>query len=300
MRSVIRFGVLALSTMTASATATAQQPTGTGDAPAIVVTGNRDVETQVRQFVTAMTPAPQRGNIPLLESDVCPMAIGFVPRQKAAIERRLRAVALAAGWRVLGEGCVPNVVFIATENKERFISSLWRNHPSYFGPLMSASEISRLIRAPGPTAAWRAEQFLTAGGTAYVTPDSEDPSFSFNQMNARASRITTGTRRAVGAAILVAEQGALAGLTTTQLADYAAMRLFARTDPASVPPGVSTILAVVDAPPESEIPVTLTQWDLSFLRALKAAPTSLFSAAQRGEIARRMARDLTSTPTARE
>jgi hypothetical protein len=140
---------------------------------------------------------------------------------------------------------------------------------------------------------------VTAAGTAYYGNDKTDQ-LSFNQMNARASRISTGTRRAVNVALLVTEQGALEGLTTTQLADYAAMRLLADTDPASVPSEVSSILTIVDAPPESEVPVTLTQWDLSFLRSLKAVPASLYSAAQRGEIGRRMARELASSQSAQQ
>jgi hypothetical protein len=216
-----------------------------------------------------------------------------MPRQKAAVERRLRKIAVAAGWQVMREGCAPNALFVAAPNKAEFIRSLRKSHPTYFGE-MSSSAIRRLIEGPSPAAAWQVNELLTAGGTPYAPPTGANPLSGSNLNNARASRISTGTRRAVAASLLVVEGSALEGLTSTQLADYAAMRLFARTDPGSVPPGVPTILTIVDAPADSEVPLALTEWDLSFLRALNASSKSVFSAAQRGEIAHRMARDLTS------
>ncbi len=299
MRAVIGIMTLAVSVVLTPAMATAQRK----DEP-IIVTGNRNIEKQISQFVKAMTPGSQTSNIAQFEADVCPAAIGFMPRQKILIERRLRRVAVAAGWRVQREGCAPNAVFFAAADKAKFIRSLRKSHPSLFGE-MSPSEIRRLIEEPGPTAAWQVDELLTAGGARYAEPSGGNSPplkpdlLSYSQKNnARASRISTGTRRAVAASLLLVEESAFEGLTTTQIADYAAMRLFARTDPNSVPPGISSILTIVDAPAEREVPVTLTEWDLSFLRALHASPKSLFSAAQRGEIAHRMARELSSDRSA--
>lgn len=74
------------------------------------------------------------------------------------------------------------------------------------------------------------------------------------------------------AAVVVIERDAVVGMTTTQLAGYAAVRTFARTDPQKVQ-GLSapTILSILDAPDDTEVPVTLTQWDLGYLRGLYAA-----------------------------
>lgn len=84
---------------------------------------------------------------------------------------------------------------------------------------------------------------------------------------------------------------ALAGLTLVQLANYAAMRAFARTDPARLAQSAApTILHVLDAPIGSAVPVTLTQWDLSFLRALYASSANNYATRQRSEM-RRLVRD---------
>lgn len=71
------------------------------------------------------------------------------------------------------------------------------------------------------------------------------------------------------------------------------MRALARTNPAQLPAtGPATILRVIDAPADAEVPVTLTQWDLSFLRGLYASPANLRAPAQRGAIGNTIARDL--------
>jgi hypothetical protein len=62
--------------------------------------------------------------------------------------------------------------------------------------------------------------------------------------------------------VLVIQSDALAGLTPTQLADYAAMRSLIRTDPKKLrasSPG--TILNILDAPMGASVPITLTEWD---------------------------------------
>ena len=70
-------------------------------------------------------------------------------------------------------------------------------------------------------------------------------------------------------AIMVVDVDALAGLTPIQLADYAAMRGFAQTMLEG--PGrltTPTILHVIDTPMGSKVPLTMTEWDFSFLKAL--------------------------------
>jgi hypothetical protein len=89
------------------------------------------------------------------------------------------------------------------------------------------------------------------------------------------------------------EAGAIEGLSATQLADYAAMRLLARTDPAQLPPAPPpTILTVIDAPPGTAVPVTLTSWDFGLLRGLNLAAPTLTVGAQRARIASEINQEL--------
>ena len=77
------------------------------------------------------------------------------------------------------------------------------------------------------------------------------------------------------------------GLTTTELADYAAMRTFAATDPERVvSTGVPTILSVLGQPDDKPMPVTLTYWDLGLLKALYSTDNAYYARYQRGDMER--------------
>ena len=79
----------------------------------------------------------------------------------------------------------------------------------------------------------------------------------------------------------------------TVLADYVAMRALVRTDPKRLrTSSADTILSVIEAPMGSAVPLTLTAWDLSFLRAFYASGKNNYAEYQRSEMQRLMKREL--------
>jgi hypothetical protein len=156
---------------------------------------------------------------------------------------------------------------------------------------MSAGAVRRLAREPGPAAAWHLEgPPLDADG---MVIGEQAGGVRINRTVRSGSRVTPATRAHFDAAVVVVESKALEGLTTTQLADYAAMRAFARIDATRVEQASApTILKVLGAPMGSEVPITLTEWDLAFLRGLYASPAGLHAASQRSEIRKRVGQAL--------
>ena len=289
MRVLVHGWLLGTAALLSSA-ATAQAPSGNARPADIVVTGTRDLERQVRDFVSALTPAAPRGQIGRFEWEVCPVVVGLGATQKEAVERRMRLVAGGAGMRVAEADCAPNAIVIVTGDKNSFIDTLARKKISYFGD-MSPAEIRRVGRQPGASAAWHLQGMVSAGGH----PLSRDNASGLieNRTTRSPSRITAATRPVFEAGALVVESGALTGLSTTQLADYAAMRLFARTDPSRLgQPAPPTILAALDAPADAEVPLTLTEWELGFLRGLYASTDNLYAPAQRTEIRKGIVNEL--------
>jgi hypothetical protein len=55
---------------------------------------------------------------------------------------------------------------------------------------------------------------------------------------------------------------------------------------------------VMDAPMGAAVPLSLTNWDFSFLRAYYASGTESYANVQRSEIAARMKRELNRDPSA--
>ena len=285
-----RFFLLPLLAIALAAPAAAQPPSEPQSSE-ILVTGSRDVEAQIESFVGALTPAPPRGQLSRFERSVCPTAIGLSEGQRDAVVERMRRIAEAAGIAVGGPRCTPNVLLVVTQDKRAFLEGLLRHHRYYFGEL-SMRRVRALIDAPGPAVAWHVDgPPVDARGRDFQSDRSSG--LLVSRSTASPSRITAGARPQFAAAMVVVEGGALAGLSTTQLADYAAMRAFARTEPERLgATPAPTILTVLEAPMGSEVPLTMTRWDLGFLRGLYGSQENLYAASERSAIRRSIETEL--------
>ena len=221
--------------------------------------------------------AAQSGQTPTrFEVPVCPAVFGLAPQQAAFVADRMRRIALEAGVPLAKTPCAPNAIVIVTANKGALIDALAQHHPDYFPIEWGTGKIRALERDPYPAAAWQFEGLLTpdklriSETTIPSLLDPVDPAAlvaSTPPTTAPASRLRPSVRRDVMTSVLVVQANALAGLTATQFADYAAMRTLARTDPSQVPaPASDTILKVLDAPMGSTVPLSITARDLAFLR----------------------------------
>jgi hypothetical protein len=258
--------------------------------PDIVVTGKRPSKEQLRDFVRALTPAPPSGSIPRFIDEICPFVTGLAPIQNERIETRLREVAGAVGLDVAKRGCAPNAFVVVTADKRAFISGLADKQPDAFG-MLTMRQVRQLAKTKGPAAAWQLAGPVDSSGTplrfdealgAYV-----------NDTTQAASRLRSPSQIGFDASILVVESGSLEGLTATQLADYAAMRLLARLDPARLPSDApATILKILEAPMGSALPITMTTWDAGLLRGLYSASRDLNAQSQRSQIARKVNEEL--------
>ncbi|WP_166041606.1 hypothetical protein [Sphingosinicella sp. YJ22] len=290
MRLTARATLVAIALMLSAPAAAQDEPPPASSE--IVVTGAREREQQVREFVTALTPAPRTGSIPRFIDEVCPLVVGLVPAQRIAVADRIRAVGGEVGMPVAGANCAPNLFVVVTRDKRAFVETLARRRPESFA-MMTALQIRRLARSPGPAVAWQLEGMVDSDGIPLYW-DSDLNAYR-NQSFDAASRIRATSRLAFDAAILVVETESLDGLTPIQLGDYAAMRLLAKVDPARLPASTPpTILNVLTTPMGSPVPITMTNWDLAFLRGLYGVAPNVYVSGQRSDIARRVLRDVDS------
>lgn len=266
----------------------AQPPQGAGDQAPIVVEGRRDRDSEIRELIDALPPAPANGHIRRFEHDACPAVLGLPPAQRDFVVARMRAVGAAAHVPIGRPRCMANVLLLVTSDKKRLIEQLIRRYPTYLGDL-HAGEVRRIMESPAPTAAWHLSGIVDADGRQ-MTPNVED--VVVNRTTRGSSRLTDLAHPEYIGSVLVVERRAIEGLTVTQLADYAAMRAFSGADPARLGGNLSTILTALDVPMGGEVPVTLTAWDLAFLGSLYASEVSIRAPGQRGEIQSRMRQTL--------
>jgi hypothetical protein len=202
----------------------------------------------------------------------------------------MRRVAEASGIGVARAGCTPNVFVIVARDKKSAIDELDRRFPTYFTG-MSSKEVHDLASSAAPAVAWQVRSRLSADGELLEKPVGTDTYRVQGTYNP--SRIRTSTMPTFVAAMVVVDIGAAAGLTTTELADYAAMRTFVATDPDRVVrTGVPTILGVLAQADDKPLPVTLTYWDLGLLKALYSTDNAYYARYQRGEMERAVKEEL--------
>lgn len=265
------------------------QPADQGSRADIVVEGRRDVDRQINDFVKALTGVSNSGQISRFDWAVCPTVAGLAGRQNADAAQRMRQVARASGIRVAEPGCKTNVLVLVTDDTERLVKQLRSRHPEFFEGV-SPREMQALRRG-GPAAAWHIEGRLDADGRE-VPRDRLTGQYVVERTDV-SSRLSTDSRPHFAAAIVVVDSDSLVGLTTVQLADYAAMRAFAGTDPSRLDNSAApTILNVLEAPIGSAVPITLTSWDFAYLKALYSSTENRRAGQQRREMSREIAKEL--------
>jgi len=253
--------------------------------PDIIVEGVRPSAQKIRDFVRALTTVPSYGQIGRFHGQVCPVAMGLGPVQDERIVERMRLVAAAAKVPLApAANCVPNAFVIVAPDKAAAIRELNLRFPAYFSA-MSDREIRKLADAPEPAAAWQVMSLLTADGLEAAKAVGAD--YRTVRAANTPSRIKAASKPTFKASVVVIDVKSAAGLTLVQLADYAAMRTFADIDPARIAKvGVPSILDVLGAPSDQPLPVTLTHWDLGFLKSLYTTDNSYLATYQRGDIER--------------
>lgn len=271
-----------------------QAPQADQSSDPIVVQGIRDPNKEITRFVDALTDTPPSGQLSRFDWAVCPAAVGLGDARGAIIARRMLQVAKAAAIPVDKPGCKPNLLLFVARDKSELISQLYRKYPAYFDGV-DRSDVTRMIRDPSPAAAWHVEGRLDADGIA-VTRDRITGQETIERTDS-ASRLSTASRPHFLASIVVVDLDSLGGLTVTQLADYAAMRAFARTDPRRVAKSSApTILSAIEAPMDSAVPLTLTEWDLALLKSLYASNANRSASRQRSEMKQIVRRTLKDEP----
>lgn len=280
--------VLALALAAQTAPAAAQAPPS--DDQAIVVTGQKESRKAIQDFVGALTKVPSYEQLSRFEHSVCPAVYGLPKPQADAIAARIRLVAKTIGIVVGGDHCAPNVLVVATSDKQAFLEELRLHRADDFG--ITDSQIRALKKQTGPAAAWQVQgPPMTEDGKDLDV----DPGVGqvVNRTIAGSSRLTVPVHPQFDGAVVVVERKALIGLTVTQLADYAAIRALTGADPAHLADsGAPTILHLLDVPIGGSAPITMTEWDFAFLRAYYDARRGLRTAGQRSAITDSMAKQL--------
>lgn len=256
----------------------------------IVVTGQRDREEAVHEFIDAVT-VETNGQLATFRTKVCPATFGLPADYARIIVARIREVAGTAGVPLAEPECKPNLVVVVADDGRDFFDAFRADRPALFGGV-ELSEIKDVREGEGPVRAWQLVQLRGSDGrparwvrfqigTSWTPPvqvlDGVHP-----------SRIQQSTRRDLSISFVAFDLAAIHGLTLTQIADYAAMRTLARTEAAEA--GAPSILALFKDGADGAD--RLTEWDAAYLKSLYATNNTVAASQQQSNMARSIGRQL--------
>lgn len=265
------------------ASAIAQQAAPEAD-DAIVVSGEREKLARERGFVAAVAAPSRSGQLARFADDICPLSFGLGEADSRTLMLRIRRVAATAGIPTGKEGCKPNIIILFVPDRQKAINH-WRiRRPDFFSG-MTPAQLKRLAEGVGPAAAWQILLVKGAGGRPMGRTDTDGQDYLVN-LDTRPSRLTSSVEIEFSASFVLIEQKAIGNASIVQLADYAAMRTLANTDPeAGAVQKLPTILSLFAGSVEP-VPLSVTQWDLSYLSALYRAQLAASGGAQQRSMAK--------------
>lgn len=249
--------------------------------PAIVVEGEkRQTEEALTDLARDLAGNP-RADRPLarFEKPLCLLVAAGDPDLGREIAVRIIDNAKAAKVRVRGSGCSPNALVTFSDDAQAQLRDIRKSGRRLFAGL-SAREIDAAMGARDPVYVFQASRETSATGAGIVaSPEAAGPNGMPGPENRVYSmgRLKRETREDMLAALVVIDNGATAGLSPIQIADYASLRLLAPTGEVDVAEagGPRTIMTLFAAP--SSAPATMTRFDRAYLAALYRMPPGSFS-----------------------
>lgn len=234
----------------------------------IVVTGKtvdrREVTRQARSI--SRDTDVRHTAMARFEDRICPGVIGLQREAAELVVGRLRMIAEDFDIPQADETkCTPNIIIAFTEDGRDAFAAIQRRNRS-ISEAVSVREMRELLEEPGPVRVFSIVETRMRNGIP--VPRRRDlVNIPVGRMEGGQSLISTATREDIVGVAVLFDPADVTGKTVVQLADYAAMRAFARTRDAEGESAPDSILGLFDpanpAPPEA-----LTRFDRAYLTTL--------------------------------
>lgn len=236
----------------------------TGSASDIIVMGERQAtKDEVRRKVERVLP-PLSFEQPLARftKPVCPGVVGLARPSAQAIIDRIGIIADEVGLPVGEPGCDPNLLVLIVPDSRATVGRLASRRQGVVAA-QSLADVRRIVAEPVAARAWVEAEIRSRDGTPLYAGAGGPPELAIESP----SRVALSFRRDIVAAYVVIDTASVAGRSTTQIADYAAMRGLADGRSGRAAAGDS-ILATFTPDGDTQAPATLTAIDRGVLRGL--------------------------------
>ena len=222
-------------------------------------TVTRQARTISRESDLRHTPLARFGEY------ACPGVGGLKLESAEIVVARIRFIAEDLGIPLRAAGkCEPNIIIVFTEDGRADLAEMERKTRA-ISLNVSQKEKRELLETAGPVRVFNVVQDRMRNGI--TMPKRRDlVNIPTGSQEGGQSLISRGIRRDITTSFVLFDREAVKGKTLHQLADYAAMRVFAQTRDASGAQAPDSILSLFDE--EAVPPDGLTAFDRAFLTTL--------------------------------
>ena len=256
----------------------------------IVVTGERPARSEVtRQArdVTDIGSDVRDRPLARIEDRLCPGVLGLKQSGAELMIDRIRWNAERLHmWLADDTDCHPNLIVAFVEDGKAEIAALVEHQPWLFEDMTTAQRHA-LLATEGPVRVWTTSLTRTRDGMEIARRESLDNPPQVEMWMAH-SKLYLTIREDITQTVVLFDRAAVHGKSIIQLADYATMRGFARTRPASGDAQFDTILALFD--PNHEPPQALTDFDQAYLTNLYQEIANLPAAMRLADVSNELER----------
>ena len=285
-------GSLALFLTSASLSAQSSVPytaSETAEGDPIIVQGQVVVEREVKNFATAISTSVAQSPMALYRpGDYCPRVVGLGAERDAQIAKRMTQVARAAGVQPAEGDCATSALVLFAADPDKMLAQFRLKHPEYFNEINGETIVHQ--GKDGPARSWKLLARVNRDG---VPISVNDDGVQIVEVQGGMSRLEASSRPVIAMSVLLVKTPAIAGLTVQQIADYAVMRSLTEAEPADMQRGqVPTVLRVVEAADDDSIPLSLTNWDLAYIKTRYALNVWNLGKSQMAAIRSNMKREL--------
>jgi hypothetical protein len=245
----------------------------------VVVRGRRmsevefDLHAYVRTFVDQITSLPPGRGYARWHRDVCIGVHNVEQRAGQYIADRISLLAAQVGLEPGEPGCHPDVMVIFTTDGKETAAYMVENLPRFFRPgagnagmNLGLEDLAEFAENDRPVRWWHLSMPVDArNGNRAIRLSQDEPRAPPVVNVAGPSRIHSGIRDDMYYVVIVVDATQLRGKTWQQLGDYLAVVSLAQIDSHADLSAFDSILNLFENPLAYS---GLTDWDLSYMRAL--------------------------------
>lgn len=276
-----------------------------------IIVDGQQIQKRANDFVVEVTKKTSTDQYARFEGPLCAQIIGYDRVQAETILARMNSVAEASGIGVGKAKCEPNVVVVLTDEPDALLNLMARRGKASFIRI-PYSNAKKQEQAKRPVRWWHNVGLSDSSGRRLnsasmgVVSDSLTNEFTSGGSSGRPEKsgagmvsstnslIVKSTAASIQIGFVLVNTKLTEAVPLPSLADFISFVSMSQIKPDYETVEIDTILNLFAAPPNSET-VSLSQWDLAYLQALKDAPANRTAMMQRSTMARAMRDDMENT-----